>query len=320
MNRILEASKQQDGQTSKAEGERLYTEALNNIGIVYRLQGKIDEALSRCKIGLRARKELFKSGKMSENYIGLSFDTIGAIYLSVDNLLKAEQSFREASAIFSRTGYKKGMATICNRFGQIALLKGELKIAVQQFERAYYMSLGVDTEAQIISLINQARIFMLEDQWDKSSTTFQNAISLAQQVHNYMQQAEALIEFAHALAGIDDQRSVQAYEGAEKICRQYGYNELLSRAKEYQGDRKLQLQEYRPAFYYYGEACRAITYHNIVLYQKILRKVIDTLLEIPYQEISPIVDALVAYWIEQGLSVDYPELINSCEEVKVLMR
>jgi tetratricopeptide (TPR) repeat protein len=182
------------------------------------------------------------------------------------------------------------------------------------------MSLGVDTETQIISLMNQARIFVLEGQWDKSSATFQKAIKMAEQAHNYMQQAETLIEFARVLAGIDDGTSSQAYEDAEKICLQYGYNELLSRAKEYRGDSKFQLHEYQSAFQYYGEACRAITDHNILQYQKILRKVIDNLLEIPYQEINPIVDALIAYWVEQGLAVKYPELINSCKEVKALIK
>jgi len=312
----LDASQQKDAQTVK----RLYAEILNNIGIVYRLQGKIDEALSRCKIGLRTRKELFKRGEISENYIGVSFNTIGAIYLEINDLLKAEQAFREASAIFSRTGFKKSMAMTSNRFGQIALIRGELRTAAEQFEKAYYMSLGVDTEAQIISLMNQARISMLEGQRDKSSATFQKAIVMAEQAHNYMQQAETLIEYAHVLAEIDAEKSSQAYEDAEKLCLQYGYNELRSRAKEYQGDSKFQLQEYRSAFQYYGEACRAITYHNAIRYQKILRKVIDNLLEIPYQEIDFIVDALISYWIEQGLNVDYPELINSCEEVKVLIK
>jgi hypothetical protein len=148
---------------------------------------------------------------------------------------------------------------------------------------------------------------------------FQQVILLAEKTHNHMQRAEALIEFAHGLALLDEQRSLHLYEDAEKICETYGYNELRSRAKEYQGDKKFQQQEYQLAFQYYGEACHFITYYNVVEYQKILRKVIDALLEIPYTEINPIIDGLISYWIERGLNVKYPELINLCEEVKVLI-
>ena len=302
------------------ESEKAYTEAINSISVVYRMQGKIDEALRRSKIGLRARKELFKRGKMSENYVGLSFNAIGATYLLIDNLVKAEEAFREASAIFARTGFKKGMATTSSRLGQIALARKDLKTATDHFERAYYMSLGVDAEVQIISRINQARIFVLENQWDKAVAMFQQAIDLSQQVHNYMQQAEALIEFASALANKElQERSKQAYNEADVICQKYGYNELLSRAREYRGDRSFQLENYQVAFQHYGEACRYITYHNFVQYQRVVRKIVDALLEMPYGEINAVVETLIKYWVEQGLNVDYPELISSCEEVKVLV-
>ncbi len=301
--------------------DQLYAEVLINIGVVYRMQGKIEEALRRCKIGLRIRKDLFKSGKMSENSVGLSLTVIGAIHLVTDDLLKAEQAFREANAIFVRTGYKKGMATASNRFGQIALLKGDLKAARQQFEKAYYMSLGVDTDAQIISLVYQGRILAKEEQWDEAITTQRQALDLARQVHASMQEAEALIELADALAATQrHQQSQQVYAEAEAICLKYNYYELQERACEYQGDRKYQAGEYQAAFHLYGEACRYITYHNVVRYQQILRKVIDALLEIPFNEINPVIDELISYWVVQGLSVEYPDLISSCEEVRMLVR
>ena len=303
------------------QSDQAYAEVLINIGTVYRMQGKIEEALRRCKIGLRMRKDLFKSGKMSENYVGLSLTVIGAIYLVVDDLLKAEQSFQEANDIFVRTGYKKGMAITGNRFGQIALIKGDLKTARQQFEKAYYMSLGVDADAQIISLVYQGRIFAQEEQWDKAINMHRQAIELARQVHASMQEAEALIELADTLEAVQrQQQSQQAYAEAEEICQKYNYYELQGRAREYQGDRKFQADAYQAAFRLYGEACRYITYHNVVRYQRILRKVIDALLEIPFKEINPIIDELSSYWIAQGLSVEYPDLVSSCEEVRMLVR
>ena len=303
------------------KSDQAYAEVLINIGVVYRMQGKIEEALRRCKIGLRMRKDLFKSGKMSENYVGLSLTIIGSIYLVIDDLLKAEQAFREANDIFIRTGYKKGMATAGNRFGQIALIKGDLKAARQQFERAYYMSLGVDADAQIISLVYQGRIFAQEEQWGNAITMHRQAIELARQVHSSMQEAEALIELAHTLAAIHEHKqSQQAYAEAEEICQKYNYYELQGRVREYQGDRKFQAGEYQAAFRLYGESCHYITYHNVVRYQRTLRKVIDALLEVPFKEINPVIDALISYWIEQGLSVEHPDLISSCEEVRILVR
>ncbi len=298
-----------------------YAEVLINIGVVYRMQGKVEEALLRCKIGLRKRKDLFKSGRMSENYVGLSLTIIGSIYLVIDDLLKAEQAFHEANDIFVRTGYKKGMATVSNRFGQIALIRGDLKTARQQFENAYYMSLGVDPDAQIISQVYQGRILAQEGQADKAINVFQQALELAQQIYASMHQAEILIDLAHTLAILQQYpQSQQAYMESEKISQKYNYYELRGRAREYQGDRKYQDGEYHAAFRLYGEACRYITYHNSVAYQRMLRKVIDALLEIPSKEIDPVIDELISYWTAQGLSVEYPDFVSSCEEVRSFIR
>jgi tetratricopeptide (TPR) repeat protein len=303
------------------QNDKSYAEVLINIGVVYRMQGKIEEALRRCKIGLRMRKDLFKSGKVSENSVGLSLTIIGSIYLAIEDLLKAEQAFREANDIFIRTGYKKGMATVSNRFGQISRSKGDLKTARQQFERAYYMSLGVDPDAQISSLINQGRILVQEERLDEAVSIYRQAVELARQAQTSMQETEALIELANTLAILKrDQQSQQAYAEAEKIGQKYNYYELQGRAREYQGDRKFQGGEYQAAFRFYGEACRYIAYHNVVRYQQTLRKVVDALLEMPFKEINPIIDELISYWIAQGLHVEYPDLINSCEEVRTLVR
>src|SRR5437667_783367 len=73
----------------RLNNQREYADAFNSIGNVYRLQGKTDEALRRCKIALRIRNDLFKAGQISEIPVGLTLSTIGLVCLDIGDLLQA---------------------------------------------------------------------------------------------------------------------------------------------------------------------------------------------------------------------------------------
>ncbi len=103
-----------------------YADVLGNISNVYRLQGKIEEALRRGKIAWRIRLELSKEGKITEVMFGLSEQALGVIYLNAGDIVQAELHFKRAFDIFLRTNDKIGIATIYNHFGQVQINKGEL--------------------------------------------------------------------------------------------------------------------------------------------------------------------------------------------------
>lgn len=300
---------------------RAYAGVLNSISTVYRLQGRVEEALRRCKIGWRIRYDLFKQGKVSEVYVAWSLGGIGAIYLHIDDLVSAEGHFREAYDIFQRIGHKKGLATTMNRFGQIALARRDLRSAMEWFQRAYNVSLGVDSNCQINSLNKQGWILVLEHRWDEAVELLNKAIRLAQQVHDDYQQAESLIDLADVLERMGHhEQSQQALSEAEEIGQRYSYNYLLGLAKESQGDIRYSVGDYQAAFDYYAEACRYLAYYNAIKYNKTLRKVVDALLETPTEELPSIIDRLIAYWRSHEMAETQPDLISSCQEVKRLMR
>jgi tetratricopeptide (TPR) repeat protein len=300
--------------------ERAYANALLSISNVYYMQGKVEEALRRAKTSLLIRQNLFKQGKTSEVYVGSSLTLIGTIYYQINDFLRAEEFFQEAFDIFARTGYKKGLAIIYNRFGRLSMDRGELFHALQWFEKAYTTSLGIDTESQINSLNKQGWILLREGQYRGAIEFLQQAIKLAKEVHDDYQQVESLIDLGEALkrSGQNEQAQ-QAWQAARQICQKYNYAYLLGLASSSEGDVLYETGNYKEAFDKYGEACYYMTQYNNLEYSKGLRKVVDALFEVPSQEIGPIVDKLVAYWSTQGLDKDYADFVSSCQEVKSLV-
>ena len=161
-----------------------YANTLNNLSYVYRLQGKTQEALRRCQIGLRIRQELFRAGKASEIPVGLSLSTMGIIYLDAGLYIESERYFLEAYEIFNRAGRKRELAGVCNRMGQIEMEKGNLQQAKQWFEMAEETALGLNAEAYIRSLNRQGRLLVRQKRWPEARPFFERAIDAAKEAYD----------------------------------------------------------------------------------------------------------------------------------------
>src|SRR6266487_1239999 len=297
-----------------------YANILNNMSSVYRYQGKIEEALRKCKISRRIRRDLFREGKISEVHVGHSLNVMGSIYLSADDDVQAEELFREAFEIFNRTGYRKGIAAMYNRFGQLQLVKDDLPQAKQWFEKAHDISLEVDAEAYVISLDGQGRVYASQHRWEEAATFFTQAIEHARRFHDSYHQIESLIDFAEALTYLEQyEQARDAWREVKDLATMDNYPYLLGRAEYIQGEIHYKTGDYETAFRHFGESCRYMALFNTLEYGKALRKVIDALLGVPKSDIPPLVNLLVKLWSAYGLDKSYPELMRACEEVDELI-
>ena len=300
---------------SQLGNQRDYATVLNNLGNIFRLRGKIDEAIRTCKISWRIRHDLFQKGEGGEVAVGLSLSTMGVIYLNTGDLVRAQNLFSEAFEIFSRNRYKKGIAACYNRFGQIQLAEGKLVEVQQWFEKAYQASLGVDVESQINSLNKRGWVQVQQNQYEQAILFFTQAIELAQRVNDYYQEAESLVDLADTLERFgrheDSQRVLQT---AQKIATQYRYYYLLGVSEEFQGDHHYQ-DSYQIAFQHYARYVRYMALYNKVQYGKALRKTIDLLLDTPRHVIPSLINLLMAYWSTEKMEQTHPELINECQAI-----
>lgn len=301
----------------KLGNEVSYASMLNNISNVHRLQGRTEEALRVCKIGLRERRRLVREKQTNEQAIGLSFGMMGMIYLDADNLTLAEQVLRDAFEIYNRIGNRKGIATTYNRLGEVEMARGKLKEAKELFEKAQATAEGIDTESFINSLNKQGRALALQQQWQEAVPLFQQAIELAYQTYDFYQQVESLIDLAEAQERLG-QQAAPLWQQAREISSNENYIYLLGRAERAKGDIDCFVGDYAAAFEHYLEYCHYAVQYNIIEYNRSIRKVSDTLLETPIEAISAIVNSLISSWTSLGLEKDYPELLEACEEARSL--
>lgn len=294
-----------------------YATMLNNISNVHRLQGRTEEALRICKIALRERRRLVREKETNEQAIGLSLGTMGMIYLDSDNLGPAEQVLREAFEIYNRIGYRKGIATTYNRLGEVEMARGRLKEAKELLEKAQATAEGVDPESLINSLNKQGRVLAQQKHWQEAVPFFQRAIELASQAYDFYQQVESLIDLAEAQEQLGQQAD-SLWQQAQEISSNENYIYLLGRAERVKGNIDYATGDYVLAFEHYLAYCHYAVQYNTIEYNRSVRKVSDTLLEIPIEAVPAIVNSLITSWTSLGLEKDYPELVEACEEARSL--
>lgn len=297
------------------DDELTYADLLNNMGNVLRYLNKLEEALRYCKLALRIRRDLYMQGKASELFVGLSLSTLGHIYHALDEVIEEESAYWNAFNIYNRIGDKRAVAGTYNCLGRVRVRKGELESALEDFRQAYRIAIGgINREAEIESLNQQGRVFVAQRMWQESIDYFEQVVKLARQVSQSFRLAENLLYLAASLEHLG-QPSSELIKEAKRISRKHGYNGLLGKAGEIQGDMYYSKQEYQRAFKFYRIACRYIALRGSPEFERFLRKLYDVLLEIPTSFLPGAVDSLLEYWFDLGMDKEYPQLLNICREV-----
>ncbi|QBD79923.1 tetratricopeptide repeat protein [Ktedonosporobacter rubrisoli] len=296
------------------DDQQEYANLLNNIANIQWMQGKLEEALRSCKLALRIRRDLVKQGEESEISIGLSQAMLGHIYHTLGDVMAEEHAYQEAFDIYARRGEKRGMAAISNRLGRIRMNRGDLEQALSYFQQAQRIARELDRETEIESYNQLGRLFSKEEKWQEAVDAFTQAIELARSSEAHFQVAENLLFLAVALAQLGQPFKEQIKE-AKRIARQNDYIYLLARAGDFQGDIYYQQGEYQQAFRYYRIACRYMAMRPSLEFERLLRKLVDLMLEMPGSFLPGVIDSLLEYWYGLGLEKKHPQLLNACKEV-----
>jgi tetratricopeptide (TPR) repeat protein len=302
----------------KALGDRSnYANMLSTIGSIMAQQGKYEEAMRRCKIALQIREEAFARKEASELPIAGGLTTLGVIYLNSGNVLEAEAYFKRAFDIYSRLNNKSGIATIYNHFGHVELYRGNMEEARRWFLKGEQDAMAIDVEQYTNSLNKLGRICLAQNQLPQALSYLQRAIASAQQVPDYFQLTESLIDLARVRAQMQQEdEATSLLQQAEEIARREQYENSYAAIELIRAETALRRQCYDEAFRHLEQYCYHMLLHNTNDYSVAVRKLTDVLLTIPATEQSAIIQQVVASWTARGLADRYPELIDACQEVQ----
>jgi tetratricopeptide (TPR) repeat protein len=308
---------------SREAGKQLdYADLLSSLGTTYRYKGKIEEALRRHKIAWRIRLQALREGRGSDLLVGISLTNIGRIYLNTGEVVNAEKFFREALDIFNRANYRRGLANLYIRFGQIEMQRDNLNHARQFFQDAEATAAEIDNEWLIESLNMQGRLEARLQRWQEARAYFERASALAQQIRNDYQWTDNLIYLTDALERLGQhEQAEQTWQQARKIAlrEDHHYYYLLGKGERAKAEFSYSKREYTAAFDHFARYCHYMAQHNPVEFNAAIRATLDALYGVPKDQVTPLVDILSSYWETNQLGEKYPELLEAVEEANALL-
>lgn len=301
--------------------ERGYADILTALSTIYRLQGKLEEALRRCSVAWRIRQDLYREGIGSEIGVGLSLAAMGATYLKLGDTTSAQKAFQDAYEIYMRNNYHQGIADSYNRFGYIAMIGHEYETAMLWFNKAYHLALETNADAEINSLNKLGWTHVLQGQFIEAIPPLEKAIERARQVHDDYQQAESLIDLAYAYAALKrSEEALQLLDLAEVITETYTYYFLWGLIDVQRGEIVLTRQHNSKAFRHFADSCYHMALYNPVEYGKAIREMISKLLVLKRSEARSILQDFLAYWATLPLEEKMTALLShALEEVSQLL-
>ncbi len=152
--------------------------SLGNIGIVYRIQGKLTEALKFFQQALDIYLEIDdKKGEAS------ALDNIGIIYRRQGNLDEALQHYQQALNIYRKIGGKKGEAHTLGNIGVVYLTQNKLTEALKFFQQALDINQEIgDKGGEAKDFSNIGVVYQKQRKLTEALDHYQQALDIDQEI------------------------------------------------------------------------------------------------------------------------------------------
>ncbi len=152
--------------------------SLNNIGSIYLVEGKFDESLEYYFKSLALRQEI-----NDKNGIATTFNNIGLAYKNKGNYDKALEYYENSYQIFKELNDKNGIAYSYNNFGMTYLHKGNFEKAIENYLNSLKIFEDVgDLSGQASSLNNIGNIYYHQDNYNKALEYYERSLRIKEQL------------------------------------------------------------------------------------------------------------------------------------------
>jgi len=148
--------------------------SLNNIGNIYISQGAYDKSLQFYFKSLALRQEI-----NDKNGIAISFNNIGLAYKNQGSYDKALEYYENSYQIFKEINDKKGIANSFNNFGMTYLHKGNSEKAIENYLNSLkiFEEIG-DKLGQSSTLNNVGNIYFKQNNYIKALEYYQKSLKI----------------------------------------------------------------------------------------------------------------------------------------------
>ncbi|MDA3866153.1 MAG: tetratricopeptide repeat protein [Salinivirgaceae bacterium] len=154
---------------------------LNNLGVIYSNQGKIDKALEILQRSLDIKLAIGDQKTIAANY-----NNIGQVYYKLNEDSIAMAFFKQSVAIRKQNKEHEDLISGYNNIAAVYMREDNNSQAVKYLNRAFRLtdSLGIVSQKPVI-MLNLGDVFYAENDKFKAFEWYERALDIAKQIDNY---------------------------------------------------------------------------------------------------------------------------------------
>ncbi|MFO7864733.1 MAG: tetratricopeptide repeat protein, partial [Salinivirgaceae bacterium] len=154
---------------------------LNNLGVIYSNQGKVDKALEILQRSLDIKLAIGDKKTIAANY-----NNIGQVYYKLDEDSIAMAFFKQSVSIRKQNKELEDLISGYNNIAAVYMREGNNPQAVKYLNKAFRLtdSLGIVSQKPVI-MYNLGDVFYAENDKSKAFEWYKRALGIAQQISNY---------------------------------------------------------------------------------------------------------------------------------------
>ena len=230
--------------------------SLNMLGVVYRRQSIVKDALDYHQKALRLAEAQKTKNEALKRSIAVSYNSMGNIYLELKEYDLALEHFNKSLKIEEDLGNKLGLAINYNNIGIIYEAKDSLDLALKSYQTSLdYNSQINSTIGKIICNNSIGSIYLKQNKPELALTTIKPTVALAEKTNDKFYTGMAYINLGWAQNELNllNEAKPNLEKGLD-IAKNYNLQSMESDAKfqlskwyEKQGDSKKALDLYKQA-------------------------------------------------------------------------
>ncbi len=230
--------------------------SLNNIGVAYRRMDLVKPALDYHTKALEIATSATESNAVITYNIAVSQNSIGNIYLILDQYDLAIKQFKRSLAIEKSSANRLGLAINYQNIGYAFEAKGELEVALRNYKLSLDFNNQIDSDlGRVICYNSIGKVYIKQEEFADAKMIIEKALEKALKIGDQFYIADSYINLGWTFAQMGQLKKAETYlKKGQEVARNYSLKLATVDSGNYLAEIYNRMGEYHLAFVHYKEA------------------------------------------------------------------
>lgn len=239
-----------------AENTELQIVSLNNIGVAYRRMDLVKPALDFHSKALDLSRSVKNPSETVSYNIAVSQNSIGNIYLILEQYELALKQFEKSIAIEKRAGNRLGLAINYQNIGYAYEAQGDLKSALRNYKLSLEYNEQINSNlGRVICYNSIGQVYIKQEKYSDAKVIIEKALTKALAANDQFYIAASYINLGWVQKEMGNlSASEENLKNGLQVAKQYNLNLSIVEADKHLSDLYNQTKDYQSALQHYKES------------------------------------------------------------------